>query len=78
MQAQVEPHFLFDVLVDVQQQYALGQGEAAAEQMERLIHHLRVALPRLREQNVTTLDAEADINKRLQFTSNSRNVFKEF
>jgi hypothetical protein len=58
MQAQVEPHFLFDVLVDVQQQYALGQGDAAAEQLERLIHHLRVALPRLREQNVTTLDAE--------------------
>ena len=59
MQAQVEPRFLFDVLVDVQQQYALGQGDEAAEQLERLIHHLRVALPRLRDQNVTTLDAEA-------------------
>ena len=59
MQAQVEPQFLFNVLVDVQQQYALAQGEAAAEQLERLIHHLRVALPRLRDQNVTTLDAEA-------------------
>jgi hypothetical protein len=59
MQAQVEPRFLFDVLVDVQQRYAEGAGEHAAEQLERLIHHLRVALPRLREQNVTTLDAEA-------------------
>lgn len=59
MQAQVEPQFLFDVLVDVQQQYAQGTGEHAAEQLERLIHHLRVALPRLRDQNVTTLDAEA-------------------
>src|SRR6185436_6985740 len=59
MQAQVEPRFLFDVLVDVQQQYAMNEGEAAAEQLERLIHHLRVALPRLRDQNVTTLDAEA-------------------
>jgi hypothetical protein len=59
MQAQVEPRFLFDVLVDVQQQYAQGTGEHAAEQLERLIHHLRVALPRLRDQNVTTLDAEA-------------------
>jgi hypothetical protein len=58
MQAQVEPRFLFDVLVDVQQQYAQGSGEQAAEQLERLIHHLRVALPRLRDQNVTTLDAE--------------------
>ena len=59
MQAQVEPRFLFDVLVDVQQQYATGHSDSAAEQLERLIHHLRVALPRLREQNVTTLDAEA-------------------
>jgi len=59
MQAQVEPRFLFDVLVDVQQQYALGQSDRAAEQLERLIHHLRAALPRLREHNVTTLDAEA-------------------
>jgi Histidine kinase len=59
VQAQVEPHFLFDVLVDVQQQYAQGQGQAAAEQLETLIHHLRVALPRLRDHNVTTLDAEA-------------------
>lgn len=58
MQAQVEPRFLFDVLVDVQQQYAKGQSDSAAEQLERLIHHLRVALPRLREHNVTTLDAE--------------------
>lgn len=59
MQAQVEPRFLFDVLVDVQQQYAMGQSDSAAEQLERLIHHLRAALPRLREQNVTTLDAES-------------------
>ncbi|MEK8034358.1 histidine kinase [Ideonella sp. DXS29W] len=59
MQAQVEPHFLFDVLVDVQQQYAHGQSDSAAEQLERLIHHLRAALPRLREHNVTTLDAES-------------------
>lgn len=58
MQAQVEPQFLFDVLVDVQQQYARGETEPAAAQLERLIHHLRVALPRLREQNTTQLDAE--------------------
>lgn len=59
MQAQVEPRFLFDVLVDVQQRYAHGQSDSAAEQLQRLIHHLRAALPRLREHNVTTLDAEA-------------------
>ncbi|WP_374673586.1 histidine kinase [Ideonella sp.] len=59
MQAQVEPTFLFEVLVDVQHQYARGTSDAAAAQLERLIHHLRVALPRLREHNATTLDAEA-------------------
>lgn len=59
MQAQVEPTFLFEVLVDVQHQYARGASDAAAAQLERLIHHLRVALPRLREHNATTLDAEA-------------------
>jgi hypothetical protein len=59
MQAQVDPQFLFEVLVDVQQQYALGHGDEAARQLERLIHHLRMALPRLREHNATTLDAEA-------------------
>ncbi|MFO1341011.1 MAG: hypothetical protein U1F53_22790 [Burkholderiaceae bacterium] len=86
LQAQVEPQFLFDVLVDIEQQYAgdLAQGNAgpphvslspsggepdaarprarsedAAAQLERLINHLRVALPRLRDNNATTLEGEA-------------------
>ncbi|MFO1340576.1 MAG: histidine kinase [Burkholderiaceae bacterium] len=74
LQAQVEPQFLFDVLVDIEQQYAgelapghagpgaagpRGPSEDAAAQLERLINHLRVALPRLRDNNATTLEAEA-------------------
>ncbi|MBT9596948.1 MAG: histidine kinase [Vitreoscilla sp.] len=61
VQAQVEPHFLFDVLVDIEQQYAGAAPAGAADQLDRLIAHLRVALPRLRENNVTTLDAEATL-----------------
>ena len=59
LQAQVEPQFLFDVLVDIEQQYAGELSADAAAQLERLINHLRVALPRLRDNNATTLEAEA-------------------
>lgn len=59
MQAQVEPQFLFDTLVDVEQAYAAGDAEAPV-QMERLIRHLRVALPRLRELG-GTLESEAEL-----------------
>lgn len=59
MQAQVEPQFLFDTLVDVERAYAGGDAGAAA-QMERLIRHLRVALPRLRESG-GTLESEAEL-----------------
>jgi Histidine kinase len=56
LQAQVEPEFLFDTLQDIECAYA--QGEASAgERIERLIHHLRMALPRLRQQG-STLGAE--------------------
>ncbi|MDH0864889.1 histidine kinase [Mitsuaria sp. GD03876] len=57
LQAQVEPQFLFDTLVDIERAYERGD-HAAPEQMERLIRHLRVALPRLRERGVT-LESEA-------------------
>lgn len=52
LQAQVEPQFLFDTLVDIERAYERAD-HAAPEQMERLIRHLRVALPRLRERGVT-------------------------
>lgn len=57
LQAQVEPQFLFDTLVDVEQAYARHEPHAP-EQMERLIRHLRVALPRLRDSG-GTLESEA-------------------
>lgn len=64
MQAQVEPQFLFDVLVDIERLYgaapdALGR-ETAVAQMERLITYLRVALPRLRESG-SSVGAEVDL-----------------
>ena len=64
MQAQGEPQFLFDVLVDIERLYgepANASGERrAALQMARLITYLRVALPRLRESG-STLGAEVDL-----------------
>ena len=68
MQAQVEPQFLFDVLVDIERLYGqtgpAGMDDpadtGADEQMDRLITYLRVALPRLRESG-STLGAEVDL-----------------
>ena len=59
MQAQVEPQFLFDGLVDIQALYERDarSGDAA---LDRLIAYLRTALPRLRESG-STLGAEAEL-----------------
>ncbi|MFG6441769.1 sensor histidine kinase [Roseateles sp. LKC17W] len=59
LQAQVEPGLLFDALVSVEQAYARQAGDAS-ERLERLIRHLRVALPRLREAGAT-LHSEAEL-----------------
>jgi len=48
MQAQVEPRFLFDTLVDIEALYRRDPAQAAAH-LDRLIAFLRAALPRLRE-----------------------------
>ena len=48
MQAQVEPQFLFNTLVAIEALYQ-RDAPAAAENLDRLIQYLRVALPRLRE-----------------------------
>lgn len=68
LQAQVEPGLLFDALVAVEQRYARGDPEASAR-LERLIHHLRIALPRLPRPSPAapgggagaTLDGEAEL-----------------
>jgi hypothetical protein len=59
MQAQVEPQFLFDSLVDIEKLYRRDPAHAAGD-LDRLITYLRVALPRLREPG-STIDAEIDL-----------------
>jgi hypothetical protein len=59
MQAQVEPQFLFDTLVDIESLYE-KDTRAAADNLDRLITYLRVALPRLRETG-STMAAEIEL-----------------
>jgi hypothetical protein len=59
MQAQVEPQFLFDTLVGIEQLYA-RDAVVASTQLDRLITYLRVALPRLREAG-STIGAEIEL-----------------
>ncbi|HEY0957083.1 MAG TPA: histidine kinase [Roseateles sp.] len=59
MQAQVDPKLLFDALVAVEQAYGRQAPDASAR-LERLISHLRVALPRLRDTGAT-LAGEAEL-----------------
>ena len=61
MQAQVEPRFLFDTLVDIEALYEKDARRAAAN-LDRLITYLRAALPRLRETG-STVEAELDLVK---------------
>ncbi len=61
MQAQVEPRFLFDTLVDIEALYERAPQDAAAN-LDRLITYLRAALPRLREAG-TTVEAELELVK---------------
>ena len=59
MQAQVEPQFLFDTLVDVEALYR-ADAPRAADNLDGLITYLRVALPRLRETG-STIEAEIEL-----------------
>lgn len=59
LQAQVDPALLFDALVSVERAYDRHDPTASAR-LERLIRHLRVALPRLREAGAT-LGGEAEL-----------------
>ncbi len=61
MQAQVEPQFLFDSLVDIETLYRRNAPQAAQD-LDRLITYLRVALPRMREAG-STIEAEIDLVK---------------
>jgi glucose-6-phosphate-specific signal transduction histidine kinase len=59
MQAQVEPHFLFNTLANVQH-LVETDPPAAASMLESLIQYLRAALPQMREA-ATTLGREVDM-----------------
>lgn len=55
MQAQIEPHFLFNTLATVKRLYRTGP-EGGARMLDSLITYLRAALPRLREDEATLAD----------------------
>jgi LytS/YehU family sensor histidine kinase len=59
MQAQVEPHFLFNTLANVQH-LVETDPPAASRMLESLIQYLRAALPQMRE-NSTTLRRELEM-----------------
>ena len=61
MQAQIEPHFLFNTLANVQH-LVESNPPLAAQTLESLITYLRAALPEMREGG-TTLGREADMAK---------------
>ncbi len=59
MQAQVEPHFLFNTLANVQHLVETNP-QSASRMLESLIQYLRAALPQMRESS-TTLGREVDM-----------------
>jgi hypothetical protein len=59
MQAQVEPRFLFESLVDIERLYE-RDPDLASDILDRLIAYLRSALPRLRQEG-STIGAECEL-----------------
>src|SRR6202521_5115033 len=59
LQAQDEPHFLYNTLANVQALIEVDPPKAA-QMIEHLIHYLRAALPQMRETG-STLGRELDL-----------------
>jgi hypothetical protein len=59
MQAQVEPHFLFNTLANVRRLHD-KDPEAGGRMLENLMRYLEVALPRMRD-DVSTLGRDAEL-----------------
>jgi sensor histidine kinase YesM len=59
LQAQIEPHFLFNTLAHVKRLYEV-QPQVGDEMMASLRHYLRAALPRMRE-TACTIGREAEL-----------------
>jgi len=59
LQAQVEPHFLFNTLANIRHLVQTGSPDAVV-MLDHLIHYLRTALPEIRAES-STLGREADL-----------------
>jgi sensor histidine kinase YesM len=59
LEAQIEPHFLFNTLATVRRLYEIDPAGGEA-MMERLMHYLAVALPSMRDDR-STLEREAQL-----------------
>jgi sensor histidine kinase YesM len=60
LHAQIEPHFLFNTLANVQALVETGSPRAAPV-LRSLIAYLRAAMPRLRDESGSTLAAETEL-----------------
>ena len=56
MQAQIEPHFLFNTLASVRRLYQVDRGSGRA-MLQHLVRYLTASLPRMRESR-STLERE--------------------
>lgn len=61
LQAQIEPHFLFNTLANVRRLYQVTPSDAAT-MLEHLMHYLETALPQMRA-DASTLAREAQLTR---------------
>jgi hypothetical protein len=61
LQAQIEPHFLFNTLANVRRLYQTAPADGAA-MLDHLMRYLAVALPQMRATD-STLDREAELTR---------------
>src|SRR5690242_16644567 len=59
LQAQIEPHFLFNTLANLRRLYGTAH-EAGRAMLENMMRYLEVALPRIRAE-ATTLERDAEM-----------------
>ena len=64
LQAQIEPHFLFNTLASIDQ-LILSDPPRASKMQQSLIRYLRSAMPQMREGGRPTLGQQVDVVPRL-------------
>src|SRR5262249_56231280 len=62
LQAQIEPHFLFNTLASIDQ-LILTDPPRASKMQQSLIRYLRSAMPQLRDGSRPTLGQQVDLSK---------------